>query len=201
MVTKKTNTMTPHKLRLILIGSIAVMIIGAGGLFWVFREQVLIPKAKEVADVSISAQSKDNEVNRLKATKAALERDKDTVDKAAKIVADTRFYQYQDQIIKDLTAYAKATGVIIRQYDFSNGNGAGSGATTAQPAVSADPNGLKSIGVAISLQNPVPYVNLMRFIHAIEINLTKMQLAGIAISKDPSNAITANTLTIKVFTK
>lgn len=200
MVTKKANTMTPDKLRLILIGTIFVMILGAGGLFWVFREQVLIPNANKVAEVSLSAKSRDSEVNRLENIKAILERDKDTVDKAARIVADTQSYQYQDQIIKDLTAYAKATGVTILRYDFTSGTAA-SGPGAAQPAAGTEPAGLKSVSVAISLTNPVPYTSLMRFVHAIEANLTKMQLAGIAISTDPSNAVIANTLTIKVYTK
>lgn len=199
MVTKKTNTMTPDKLRLILIGTIFVMIIGAGGLFWVFREQILIPNANKVSEVSLAAKSRDSEVSRLENLKTILERDKDTVDKAARIVADTQSYQYQDQIIKDLTAYAKATGVTILRYDFNSG--ATSGPAAAQPATGTEPAGLKSVSVAISLTNPVPYNNFMRFVHAIEANLTKMQLAGISIATDPSNAVIANTLTIKVYTK
>lgn len=199
MVTKKTNTMTPDKLRLILIGTIFVMIVGAGGLFWVFREQILIPNANKVSEVSLAAKSRDSEVSRLENLKAILEKDKDTVDKAARIVADTQSYQYQDQIIKDLTAYAKATGVTILRYDFNSGAVSGPGA--AQPATGTEPAGLKSVSVAISLTNPVPYNNFMRFVHAIEANLTKMQLAGISMATDPSNAVTASTLTIKVYTK
>jgi len=199
MVTKKTNTMTPDKLRLILIGTIFVMIVGAGGLFWGFREQILIPNANKVSEVSLAAKSRDSEVSRLENLKAILEKDKDTVDKAARIVADTQSYQYQDQIIKDLTAYAKATGVTILRYDFNSGAVSGPGA--AQPATGTEPAGLKSVSVAISLTNPVPYNNFMRFVHAIEANLTKMQLAGISMATDPSNAVTASTLTIKVYTK
>lgn len=198
MVTKKTNAMTADKLRYVLIGSIFIMIIGAGGLFWVFREQVLIPNAKKVTEVSSAAQSRVGEASRLKNIKAILERDKDTIDKAARLVTDTKSYQYQDQIINDLTAYAKVTGVTILRYDFNSGEPSGS---TAQPVGASNPSGIKSVSVAITLNNPVPYASLMRFMHAIEANLTKMQLEGITISKDPSNDVTVNTLTIKVFTK
>lgn len=200
MAEKKSNSMTPEKLRLVLIGSMFLMIIGSGGLFWLFREQVLIPNANKVAEVSSTAQSRDSEVSQLKRVQEILERDKDTVDRAAKIVADTKFYQYQDQIIKDLTAYAKTTGVTILKYDFNNG--AAPSGVAAQPAGAAtDPSGVKSVSVAVTLTNPLPYNNLMRFVHAIEANLTKMQLAGIAISTDPSGGVIANTLILKVFTK
>ncbi len=200
MVTKQSNSMTPVKLRLLLISTLCLTIVASGGLFWLFRENVIIVKAQDVQKVSTDAKSRDNEAGRLESVQKILERDKDIVSKAQKIAADTKFYQYQDQILKDLSSFAKTSGVIIQRFDF-NDTATTPGAAKPVSGGVADPAGLKSVSVSITVANPVPFDKLMRFIHAIEANVTKMQLDGISISATKTSDVTVNTLTIKVFTK
>jgi hypothetical protein len=119
-------------------------------------------------------------------------------------VADSQSYQYQNQIIGDLNDYANKAGIAITSIDFVADTPA---ATTTPPAGTRTPTtiapaGVKSTSVSITLQNPVPYDNMLRFIHSIEQNLTKMQISKIGLAKGSSgNAVTSEILTIQVYIK
>lgn len=166
--------------------------------------------AAEVSQISSDASASQDSVQTLQKTKQELEAQKDIVTKAANIVADSQGYQYQDQIIKDLNAYANASGLSITNFSFAASTGAASSATPAPaasgstasptPATTAIPSGVKSTTASVTLKTPVNYVNLLQFIHSIEQNLTKMQIARITLSKGASaQEINTDSLEIQVY--
>lgn len=194
------------KLRVLLSISIVLVIIIASVSFWFFRNQ-LEGYATEVRKANTEASISSKDVSKIKELEKDLAENAVAIKRAEKIVGDSKFYQYQDQIIADLNAYAGAAGVKIESYSFldaTSGAAAGGTATPSTPAGDgAVPAGLKTITVSITLKNPINYAALMRFVHAIETNLTKMQLTGISMARvsQGSQDVTTTPLNIEVYTR
>lgn len=197
---KRLSGMSPKKLRIALLGSMVVIIAVASVGYWFFRTQ-LTDYAEQVSVATAEADQSSSDTVTLQRLKKELEDDKVAVNRAKSIVADSKYYQYQDQIIKDINAYAKASGVVVSAYDFGAPTTATGGAAPATPAAgTATAAGLKSTKVTVSLNNPVDYKAAMRFIYSIEQNLTKMQLSGISLTTgDAKNEVTVNSLNIEVY--
>lgn len=217
MIEQNIGNLTPTRLRIILILGIVLLIIVSALSFWFFRS-LLLQYSAEVNKAAREASISTNDIATLQKLKTHLEDNKVAVTRTKNIVADSQHYKYQDQIINDLSIYAKAAGITVASYDFS-GNAAtaapaptGSAATPDQAvAEPTTPSGLKSTSVSVTLKNPVDYKAVIRFIHAIEVNLTKMQLSGVSLASVASladntaagakNQVTANSLTIEVYTR
>jgi len=194
---KRLGGISPKKLRIVLLCSIALILAISSVGYWFFHTQ-LIAYAEQVSVATAEANQSSNDTSTLQRLKKELEDDKVAVNRAKSIVADSKYYQYQDQIIKDINAYAKASGVEVSAFDF--GTPATGASDTATPAPTLSTNGLKSTRVTVSLNNPVNYKNAIRFIYAIEQNLTKMQLSGISLTKgEGKDEVTLNSLNIEVY--
>lgn len=202
--------MTAQKLRMLLLASIIGLVLIAGAVFWLIRGH-LMTFAHEVQQSNAEANSSTQNLATLEHLKTQLSQDADTVERTKNIVAESKSYAYQDQIIKDINTYASRSGVSVSGYTFSADTGAtaGTAVTSTPPAASTQATagaktvtGLKSVSVSVNLKSPVKYESVMNFIHSIEQNLTKMQLAGISLTKDPtSDNVTASALTIEVYTR
>jgi hypothetical protein len=204
MLKKQLGGMTAPKLRGILTIGIIVWIAVGAGAFWFFHKS-LGEYAVEVKKVSAEASLSNENLATLQSLEKQLTDSRSSVERARSIVAASRQYEYQDQIVSDINRYARLSGVTVASYVFSDPNtkipapAAGTTGTTPAPTA-AVPAGLKSTSVSIALKSPTRYESLMQFIHAIEQNLTKMQLSGVALTKDAnSNGVTANSLTIEVY--
>lgn len=141
--------------------------------------------AGEVSVANAKARSTDSTVQALQLIQRKLSEEQPTVQKAKKIVADSKQYQYQDEIIRDLTTYAQRAGVNVTDFSFSEGSGASSSSgTSSTPSSSNAPaiSGVKSTSVNITLKDPVNYVGLLRFINFIENNLSRMQLTSLNVT-------------------
>lgn len=204
----KNIKLTAVSLRLILsitLFLIAGLIIAA---VWLSTSK-LKGYAAEVSQISSDAIASQDSIQTLQKTKQELDAQKDIVTKAAGIVADSQGYKYQDQIIKDLNAYASASGLIITNFSFATAAAgapatpapAASGSTASPtPEATAVPSGIKSTTASITLKSPINYVNLLQFIHSIEQNLTKMQIARITLSKGESaTEVSTDSLEIQVY--
>lgn len=208
MIEKRLNGISPTRLRLILCATIIAIIIAAGAGFWFFKDR-LVNYAATVEQMKQEADASASDVAALQKLKTELEENVVAVNRAKSIVAESKSYQYQNQIIEDLNIYAKATGVAIASYVFADNNAAASTTTggASTPAASPVPTiagGPKSTSVTVTLKSPANYKAVMRFIHAIEINLTKMQLTGISLTgptseESRSDEVTVNPLTIEVY--
>jgi glycine cleavage system regulatory protein len=164
---------------------------------------VLRADATEASKKQAQANNSQSNIQTLQSIQNELERDKAIVDRASNIVAESQSYQYQDQIINDITNYATRAGIEITNIDFSTTKTAATSATTSQQTqqTAPTPSGVKSSSVSVTLKNPVDYTNLLRFIHSIEQNLTKMQISRVGLSKEATGGITSDVLTIEVYVR
>lgn len=204
MIEKQMNGLSPTNLRIILCISMAILILFSGVGFWFFKE-ALTSQAVGVRDAVAKATVSDNDIVNLQNLQQQLEKDSVAVKRTQNIVADSKSYQYQDQIIKDLNTYASAANITLSNYTFNSSpttSGTAPAPGTTATATPAAPSGLKTTSVSITIKNPVDYESVMRFIHSIEINLTKMQLTGISLAKDNGTSdtgFTINPLTLEVY--
>lgn len=205
MIEKQLKGMSPTKLRIVLIATIIILIVGAATGYWFLRQQ-LVSYAEQVNRAAVEANISSNDVRDLQKLQDQLNKDAVAITRTKNIVAESRSYLYQDQAINDLSRYAKAAGVTISGYGFDS---AGAAASTApapaatDPTAATAPTGLKTTRISVTLKTPVDYKALMRFIHSIELNLTKMQLTGISVSQpsDSKSMVSVNPLTIEVYTR
>lgn len=200
--------LTATKLRAMLTVSLFVIAIGGGAVFY-FANHQLRSYASGVSEALAKADSSQDSLQTLQAIQSELNNNQDAIKRTAQIVADSKSYQYQNQIIDDLNDYAKRAGITITNIDFpdtvkgqtSAGTSAPAAGTTPALAPAAVP-GVKSTSVSITLQNPVNYNHLLNFMHSIEQNLTKMQIASVNVSKDAtSSGVTSNVLTLEVYVR
>lgn len=197
----KGRPLTATTLRLILI--VSMFIIAALGVAgFSFVADGLRETANGVSQTVAEANASQNNVQVLQQVQTKLAQDKDAVERARNIVAESQSYQYQNQIISDLTDYANRSSIGITNIDFGATKSTSTQNTTTQPQQQTTaPSGVNSTTVTITLQNPVDYNALLKFIHAIEQNLTKMQISAVSISKDATGKITSDTLAIEVYVR
>lgn len=206
----KKSQFTPATLRLVLTVSLILAIVGAGIIF-TYASAQLKGTATTVSHKVADAKASQNNLANLKRIEKFLADNKDSVVRANEIVAESKSYEYQNQIINDLKTYAAVSNVSIKSFDFAAGNSAT--ASTATPAAgtttppATDPgtaapaaSTLKSTTVSITLDSPLAYTNLLRFVKAIEENLTKMQISAITLSKGTTDSqVATDALSIEVY--
>ena len=204
MIEKTINGMTAVQLRMILISTILAIFV-LGGIGFYFVQSQLNTFAINVSHANEDAATSNNDISILQTVQKKLADDQGNVERTKKIVADSKSYTYQDQIISDLNAYAARAGITITGYTFDAGAGAttnttgGTAAGTASPATPTIA-GLKSTTVSVTLKAPTKYENLLNFVHSVEQNLTKMQVSGISLTKGQSSAdVSTNVLSIEVY--
>lgn len=190
---KRRRAFTATSLRLALSLSLFVIIVAAIGGVYVSGSW-LRSFAVEVSHASADAQASHATITTLQQIQEDLTANREVIERANNIVADSQSYQYQDEIIEDLNGYAAAAGVTVTNFNFNIEDEASPDSTSTSA-----PTGLKSTIVSVSLQNPVNYDNLLRFLYSIEQNLTKMQIANISLTKDIGNDVNSEDLTIEVY--
>jgi hypothetical protein len=197
------KNLTPTKLRLMLTGSLFLTLTAAGVIFY-FANTSLRSVATSVSHKVADANASRNNLENLKRIQKFLAEQKDTIARVNSIVADSQSYQYQDQIILDLNAYAAKAGISITNFDFGATDAAAAapaaGTTGTAPAESTASGSVKSTTVSVAVANPVDYVSLLKFIKSIEQNLTKMQISNVSLSKgSAANEVTTDTLSIEIY--
>jgi hypothetical protein len=182
--------MTATKLRYVLVGLIIVLLGAFGASVW-WVEGILTEKVRETDHAKVDAELSATELQQLKQLKKQLEEQRDVVDRAKQIAANSAQYQYQDQVIKDVSDYAARYGIQVSTFDFTsaNKNAAASG-------------GAKKTPFTVTLKGPLSYVTFMKFLRDIEGNLTKIQVTSLTLApdKDPNN-ITNPSLSCEVYLK
>lgn len=198
---KKGKSLTATSLRFILTISLFVISVLAYVGFSMIvdgLESTASDTSKTIADANNSRSNVQN----LQRMQTELEKNKDAVSRASNIVAASKSYQYQDQIIKDLTDYANRAGISITNFDFSATKSTSTSTPGAAPqATTPAPTGVNSTSVSVTTQNPINYDSLLRFIYSIEQNLTKMQISSVGLSKEASGGVASDALTIEVYVR
>ena len=204
----KKFTLTATNLRIILaVSLVAITAIGAGGFALAYNW--LDGFAADASTVASHAAASESELQELSQTEKMLKTQHHAVERASKIAAESKSYQYQDQIINDLNDFARKAGITIADITFADNNAKGSSSSsssssnktsTSLPAIA----GLKATTASVTIKNPVEYRKLLTFMYLVEQSLTKMRIANVDLSRStaqgqPPDSITSNTLTIEVY--
>ena len=104
---------------------------------------------------------------------------------------------YQNQMTTDITAYALNANIKISGYTFGTKSVA---TTTPNSEKSLSDNGTSSM--TLSLENPVQFASLMRFLQSIETNIPKMQITNLKITKGANSGfVTVDPIIIEAYIK
>ncbi len=185
-------------LRLCLSVLLGLILVGMSTGFY-FLYSSLQGTAEEVSKVQTEAASADAELQRLISLEKELKQYTEVMARAQQIVAESKSYQYQNQIINDLTHYANQAGLGITGFTFQSSQSSSTAAATTTASTSS---GLKTMQVMVQTSDGARYESLLRFMHLIEQNLTRMQISNISINKGKeAGTIGAQSLTIEVYVR
>ena len=185
----------------IVLSLLLLIILSAMVGLVIFAYSFLSKTSEEVGKMQTEAIAVDAKIQSLLASKSQLDRNSDTVKKAKNIVSESKLYQYQNQIIKDLNTYADRAGIPIKAFSFQN-EPTTSAKTTSSKRTPASPAGVKSTFVSIQLGDHIDYTKFLHFLSLIEKNVTRMQLLGVSISRGANNhEISIQSLEVKVYTR
>ena len=199
--------MTASRLRIILSVVLVLVLVG-GALGFSYVQHLLKTYVADTNALNRRADSSSTNLETLRRVKNYLAEHQSDVDLAKRVVAESKSYQYQNDIITDLTSFAKKSGITITQFDFSDTQQTGSGASSSptQPttgSTATSTGGLNSKSVTVTIKSPVNYNNLLEFMHRIEQNVTKMQIAEVSLARDSSagssSKVSAQTFNIQVY--
>lgn len=186
----------------IVLSLLLLIILSAMVGLVIFAYSFLSKTSEEVGKMQTEAIAVDAKIQSLLASKSQLDRNSDTVKKAKNIVSESKLYQYQNQIIKDLNTYANRTGIPIKAFSFQNEPTTSAKTATSSKRTPASPAGVKSTFVSIQLGDHIDYTKFLHFLSLIEKNVTRMQLLGVSISRDANNhEISIQSLEVKVYTR
>lgn len=181
-----------------ILYAVIVLLIGGIGYGVYMTHQRLTSYVTEVDHLKIDSELNQQSIENAKKLRTVLDSNQDSATRAAAIVADTKFYQYQDQIVQDIGSYANTAGLTVLGYDFISPAAAQATGKTATPKTAS---GVKTVVATVSLKSPVPYDRYLRFLRLIERNLTKMQVTQLDISNDlkTPGSISSPIVTVEVF--
>ena len=186
--------MNALKLRLILVIGFVLLLSALGaGVWWLHG--MLASRVARTDHARIDSEMAQLDLEKLRSLETQLERQKDIVERAAQIAATASNYQYQDQVVKDLEAYAKRHNVTIAGFDFAAAQTAGS--STSSPA------GTIRTPFSVSLRGPLSFDKFMNFIRDIENNLTKIQVSSLSLTPitDDPKMVSNPSLSLVVYLK
>ena len=186
----------------IVLSLLLLIILSAMVGLVIFAYSFLSKTSEEVGKMQTEAIAVDAKIQSLLASKSQLDRNSDTVTKAKNIVSESKLYQYQNQIIKDLNTYADRAGIPIKAFSFQNEPTTSAKTATSSKRTPASPAGVKSTFVSIQLGDHIDYTKFLHFLSLIEKNVTRMQLSGVSISRGANNhEISIQSLEVKVYTR
>ena len=186
----------------IVLSLLLLIILSAMVGLVIFAYSFLSKTSEEVGKMQTEAIAVDAKIQSLLASKSQLDRNSDTVKKAKNIVSESKLYQYQNQIIKDLNTYADRAGIPIKALSFQNEPTTSAKTTKSSKRTPASPAGVKSTFVSIQLGDPIDYTKFLHFLSLIEKNVTRMQLSGVSVTRGANNhEISIQSLEVKVYTR
>jgi hypothetical protein len=202
----KRSSLTPSKLRIVLVCLLLILLGASVGAFTVGYKFLADFSASSLS-LATEAQASNSSLQTLISTKAELEKNTDIVDRASRIVAETRSYQYQDIANNILPAYAAQAGLTITSIGFANTQPGTTSAASTNPTVIAPktPPGVKSQIITVAVKNPVDYRSMLNFIHYIEQSLFIMHIKQVTMSKvgdtRDGSQVSSDILTIEVYVR
>jgi hypothetical protein len=214
------------KITFFILIAIILALVSVGSTSYYYLSQALSAPALDTIHKKIDLSQQRDNLNRIDQLKKELKDNVSNIDRASQIVASTKYYAYQNQIIDDINKYASLSGVDVVGYDFSAANSAisqtpktssGSGSSASPAAGSSTGNtqaadaesallsaaGVRKLNVTVNLSSPTPLENYLKFLRAIELSLTKMQISGLTLTPDETdpNLITTGSVVLEIYTK
>lgn len=173
---------------------VTLAIATAFGIY--FGQSKLSDYALSANHAKIDTEVNEQNILNTRKLEIAMKAQRDNIARAAAVVADSKYYKYQDQMVNDLNQYATQAGITILSFDFTQ-------ATASKPgsASSTAGSGLKTVKTNLSLKSPLLYKNYYKFLRLIENNLTKMQVAEITLSNSLQNPemVVAPNITVEIY--
>lgn len=167
-----------------------------------FAYSFLSKASEDVGKMQNEAVAIDSKIQNLLVLKDQLDKNSDIAKKAKNIVSESKMYQYQNQIVQDLSTYADRAGIPIRSFTFQSDSKNSAQSPAAKKKTNTGPDGIKSTFVSIQLGEKIDYVRFLHFLNLIEKNVTRMQLSGVAISRTPdSREVSVQAFEVKVCTR
>ncbi len=215
------KSLSASQLRLILLIVAIIIVIAQVGLI-IAGQRVIMSSSQPVADAVAQSSSSQKTLQDLEVVRVALDTQKQTVKKSSLVVADkSNTYLYQNQIIRDVSAYAEMSGLTAVGFTFDSAEGGGGegGATPASAdAAAAAPAGAggeapgapasSTATVNVAFDGTITYEALFRFLRLLEGNLLRMEIDGLNLSRSSGgggegedsapNALDISSLSIKV---
>lgn len=186
--------MNSVKVQKILI-AIVILLIGGAGASYYFASKFLNDHVTTTDHLKIDAKIGDQRIAQLNTLEGELARQAPNIERTQQIVAQSTQYRYQDQVVSDVHAFAAEAGVKIVGFNFEE-------SATAQGTSGASSiTGARAVNTTVTLETPVKYENFLRFLMAIERNLTKMQISSINMTPAPSSPgqITSTGIVLQVY--
>lgn len=204
----KSGSLNARSLRLILILVMILIVIATIAGFY-FSQQQILKYANDVSQSNSDAAAGGQNLATLRNLDTQLDQKAGTIEKAKKIVAESKDYVYQDQIIKDIADIGNETGVDITGFSFTPQTAGASAAPTGTSAPSVNEpaastvagSTLKSQTVTVTIDSPLSYNNLMKFIKRIEQNSFKMQIANVSITGAEDSEVSSEAFSIEVYVR
>ena len=212
---RSAKTMKPSQLRIALSASL-VALFAAGAVLFGLAYTQLQSFGTEVAAKNGEAKASDSSLDNLKKTKTFLEANTSLITQTNAFVLERDLPQFQ--IRDDIAHYAQLFGLKEPQVSTTTGaaTGGAAGATAAPapatpapsaatPATPASPTGSaaggKQLGVNVSFEGDIDYMQFIKFLYALEHNLPKMTVDGINISNSKNGKVTIAPFTVNTYIK
>ncbi|HRF28243.1 MAG TPA: hypothetical protein PL051_01200 [Candidatus Saccharibacteria bacterium] len=201
---------TARSLRIVLLILLVLTFI-AGITAFLFAKDFLSSYATKVSERNALANIGDSNLQALNKLETYLETNKEVIDKTKNIVAESKEYRYQNQIISDLNSFAASANVVIDKFDFVTNQAEAAAEGTAEAtadasstAPAAQTSSLRSTRATVTVSTPVLYNSLLKFIQKIEQNKTKMQITSIGLIRStdptqPTGSVDSQSFIIEVY--
>lgn len=195
----KLNAIT---MRILLSASLVIILLSMAIGFY-FAYSFLKTTANELTDTNQQAKNIDSKLNNLARIEKELAKYKESIQKAEKIVAESNSYQYQDQVVRDITSYAHKSNISVSSIIFKpSATAANKGSSAKSSSAPVASSSAKSTTVSIQIANGAKYEDLLRFLYYIEQNLTKMQVASVSLARGENpGTVSAQSIDLEVYLK
>ena len=204
---KSSRELTPARLRATLV-AVLLFLLALGVVVFMLGYRQITQYSHETQEKAAAAQKSNSKVQDLMSVKRQLEENALVVNNASQLVSESTFYAYQDQIIRDIDAYATKAGITLENITFNDAE-TETASTTTGSVTSPLPAGIKATTATVTFRNPINYTAILRFVHSLEQSLFRMSVLGVSITKstdatelknDP-DAITCDPINIEVYIK
>lgn len=192
---KKEKQLKATSLRTFLIISIFLLLtISVVGFY--FAQNYLRELAVKNLPQETNTTATSTTANETKAIQAELAKYQDIGNKSSSFFASSQ--TYQNQITNDIKSYGSVSGISINNFSFDQSTSSSSDSRSTSSS-----GGLNSKNVVITIESPVQFTKLMKFIKGIESNLPKMQVSNISITPSSSSkeAVNVEPITIDYYVR